>query len=104
MTKKLVLLACIVALAVGASAQSSTTMFKGPWKNAPKSHAVGSSIKAGAVASSVGATSPKVGPSAPLVGPNAHRFSAGSAASPADVTYKIRANAIPGSSGRGGRK
>jgi hypothetical protein len=103
MTKKLVLLACILALAVGASAQSSTTMFKGPWKNAPKSHAVGSSIKAASVASSVGATS-QVGPSAPLVGPNAHRFSAGSAASPADVTYKIRANAIPGSSGRGGRK
>ena len=58
MTKKLVLLACILALAIGASAQSSTTMFKGPWKNAPKSHAVGSSIGSIAIriARSIGCT------------------------------------------------
>ena len=47
MTKKIVLLACIATLAIGASAQSGTTNSnQGPWKTAPKSHAVGSQIKA----------------------------------------------------------
>jgi hypothetical protein len=57
MTKKIVLLACIATLAIGASAQSgSSTVFK----TAPKSHAVGSEKK---TPSSFDMTR-KVGPSA----------------------------------------
>jgi hypothetical protein len=47
MTKKIVLLACIATLAIGASAQTgNTNPNKGPWDTAPKSHAVGSQKKA----------------------------------------------------------
>ncbi len=46
MKKTIVLLACLATLAIGASAQTGNTdPNKGPWKTAPKSHAVGSQKK-----------------------------------------------------------
>jgi hypothetical protein len=81
MTKKLVLLACIAALAVGASAQTATSISKIHWTDAPKSHAVTFQIQPPSLASSADMTL--------KVGPNAPRFKTGTSASSADMTLKV---------------
>ena len=85
MTKKLVLLACIAALAVGASAQTATSVSKSHWPDAPKSHAVTFQIQPPSLASSADMTL--------KVGPNAPKFKAGTSASSADMTLKVGATA-----------
>ena len=102
MTKKLVLLACVVALALSAGAQNVTTSSKGPWMNAPKSHAVGGEFnKASETAFSNG-----VWANAPKDRSVTKGRNAGSIASPADLTSKFGPSAPLGGSkgGRVGRK
>jgi hypothetical protein len=102
MTKKLVLLACVVALALSAGAQNVTTTSKGPWMNAPKSHAVGGEFKAALE------TASSKGPwmNAPKSHAVGGEFNSASIASPADLTSKFGPSAPLGGSkgGRVGRK
>jgi len=81
MTKKLVLLACIAALALSASAQTTTSIFK----NAFKSHSVGSQLQTSSIASPTDVTW--------KFGPNASKSKTVSNANPADVTWKFGTNA-----------
>ena len=72
MTKKLVLLACIATMTLGASAQTGTSSSRGPWKNAPKSHSV--AVQDSAATASRDDLTRKVGPNTHKgIGPKASK-------------------------------
>ncbi len=129
-TKKLVLLAFVAALALNAGAQTETEINKVVGRNArhkigpiaPKPVANATTTNSGSLTKWVGPTAPKVwrvSPSAPLgeavliqnvgvnapkVGPTAPKVGPKAPIKSADLTQKVGAHAPIFSGGRGGRK